>query len=149
MHNMIVEALKRLRDRDKNGWDMISKVYELERDVVLTNHHRQFPDLLAILLLIQREIRGESEGGGPLPGHSDEQVAVTTSREIQSSLIKDMIEWARQDLQPEDLRQHMFELLKGLTPQDHAGHLSGAFDEYCRHLWFSLAEKKPDDPKET
>lgn len=115
MHNMICDALKHLRRGDYDRWWALSRTANLLSDTVAqTYHHRQFPDVLAILLLLERH------------GQSD----------TRFRLAKDLHDWATAKplLSSNDPRRHMFRELTDL-PVDSTGDLYLAFDACCRELW--------------
>lgn len=117
LHNMLCDALKHLRRGDHDRWWAgVRTAFDLNRAVVQTHHHRQFPDLLAIALLFERH------------GKSD----------VRTLMAKDLYNWAELDLPHNDPRRNMFqELIK--LPFDSSGHLYLAFDACCRHLWMARA----------
>lgn len=81
--------------------------------IALNWHHRQFPDILAIILLIQRAGLGHGK-----------------------EMVRNLVTLARETLPENDPRRFMFESLTGL-PLDSTGHLYLAFDAFCRKLWNS------------
>jgi hypothetical protein len=82
--------------------------------VVNNPHHRQFPDLFAILVLLRKN----------------------NWEDIRERMQKHLCRLAARDLQQNDPRVTMFKCL-GELPLDAAGHAYVAFDTYCRHLWSS------------
>lgn len=117
LHNMVYNALKRFKEGKSNiGWALTRKSFLYHERIVQNFHHRQFSDILAILLLFQRE------------GHS----------QIQHKMIANLLDWAKKKLLQNDPRMIMFESLPNL-PLDSTGHLYWAFDAYCRQLWMSRA----------
>jgi hypothetical protein len=115
MHNMINDALKHLRSGDYDRWWALFRTANLLSDTVAqTYHHRQFPDILAILSLLERH------------GQLDARFELT----------KAMHDWAATKplLSSNDPRRHMFRELMDL-PVDSTGELYLAFDACCRELW--------------
>jgi hypothetical protein len=157
LHNTVVDALSQLSREDSIGWDILRRAVALYPDVVQTYHHRQFPDILAILLLIQRAhllaamppaeagVIDDTSGRHRTEGRGAAMTNV--SREIQSKMIDLLVEWAEQELQVGDPRSRMFTHLKALMPLDPAGHLVVAFDTYCRHVWLSRVKTETEDFK--
>jgi hypothetical protein len=97
---------------EKSGWVKVRTAFDLSNTVVQTHHHRQFPDLLAIILLLQRQ------------GRSD----------VQKAMTKHLSDLANVVLKHNDPRKTMFDELLRL-PVDTAGHLYIAFDTCCRDIW--------------
>lgn len=117
LHNMLIDALNQFKEgKNSRGGALIRNAFVLQESIVKNHHHRQFPDILAILSTMQRSGRGE----------------------ICGYMTKNLFEWARISLQDNDPRRIMFEILKDL-PLDSMDHLYLAFDSYCRRLWMSRA----------
>ncbi|EAW20827.1 uncharacterized protein NFIA_113580 [Aspergillus fischeri NRRL 181] len=115
LYNMIYHALGQFRiGRNNRSGALIRTAFLNLKAVVQNHHHRQFPDILAILRLLQRD------------GHV----------KIQQLLTEYLVHWARLVLSRNEPRRMMFEALQKL-PMDSDGHLYLAFDAYCRHLWMS------------
>ncbi|KAJ0417622.1 hypothetical protein BJY00DRAFT_199452 [Aspergillus carlsbadensis] len=115
MHNMIVEALDHYKsEKLELGDALMIKASKLQEPIVKARHHRQFSDMVAILLLVQRA------------GH------IVKRNEI----IANLTSLAQRNLKSNDPRRLWFECLDGL-PLDNAGHLYLAFDALCRKLWDS------------
>lgn len=115
LHNRLCDALKQFRRRKTNlAFALIGSAFELHEAIVRTYHHRQFPDILAIMLLIERA------------GLSEIQICMATN----------LYDWATTILHENDPRRHMFRTLASI-PWDTTGDLYLAFDAYCRHLWMS------------
>ncbi|OQE20423.1 hypothetical protein PENSTE_c013G02027 [Penicillium steckii] len=117
LHNEIVDALRQIdAGKTTRGRALIQNASSLYLPIVRSYHHRQFSDLLAILLLLQR--------GGQV------EVMHDMRRRLQSL--------ARSNLLRNDPRKVIFGALDDPhLPLDPTGHLYLAYDAYCRHLWFS------------
>ncbi|KAH8728419.1 hypothetical protein GQ44DRAFT_824226 [Phaeosphaeriaceae sp. PMI808] len=119
LHNKLWAALKDWRRGQQDRWWVgVRAAFELHESVVRTNHHRQFPDLLAIALLYERHGR----------------------MDVRTMMTKDLFDWAQYALPRNDPRINMFQELHQL-PWDATGHLFLAFDAYCRDLWQSRTAK--------
>ncbi|GFF83148.1 predicted protein [Aspergillus lentulus] len=119
LHNLVVDALKQFSMGETGrGGAQIRAASLLYERVVRSRHHRQLPDLLAILLLIWRS------------GH----------KQLQQSITAKLSREARRVLIPNDPRRIMFECLTMLDPE-HICHLYLAFDGYCRYLWMAYMSK--------
>ncbi|KAI9036275.1 uncharacterized protein KD926_002093 [Aspergillus affinis] len=113
VHNKIVDALEQFRaGRSERGWAIVRDSFKVHGNLVGSNHHRQFPDLLAILLLLQRG------GHGPISRH----------------MVENLLAWSQSILKPNDPRRILFQCLPRLSLDPH-GHLYQSFDSYCRRLW--------------
>ncbi|KAG4437232.1 hypothetical protein IFR05_007286 [Cadophora sp. M221] len=124
-HNTIHEALAQSRrGQELPSGPFTSAGFRQMDRIVNINHHRQLPDILGIIHLIQRNLPGALSQG---------------ERTLVSVLCKHLHDCGKKWLQPTDPRIQLFELLKEL-PQDQEwdpkGHMVMAFDAYCRHLWF-------------
>ncbi|KAL2830416.1 hypothetical protein BJY01DRAFT_254636 [Aspergillus pseudoustus] len=120
LHNEVVAALKQFKHgTPSRGRAILRDAFGHNDFIVNTSHHRQLPDILAVLLLI---LRG---------GFTD----------IYLWLISDLIRLARRHLSQNDPRRVMFEFLRtlprGPDAHVHLGQLYFAFDAYCRYLWMS------------
>ncbi|KNG81499.1 hypothetical protein ANOM_009991 [Aspergillus nomiae NRRL 13137] len=114
MHNKISHALSQFKAKNpERAQRMMQNTFEYHKAIVQNYHHRQFSDILAILLLIQRA--GLTHG---------------------EAMIRNLVTLARETLPQTDPRKSMFESLRDL-PLDSTGHLYLAFDTYCRYLWRS------------
>ncbi|ORX92966.1 hypothetical protein BCR34DRAFT_438228, partial [Clohesyomyces aquaticus] len=112
-HNMLCKALKHFgREDEEMGWATVRYATQFHLDVVQTKHHRQFPDLLAIALILERNGR----------------------EDIRKAMVQHLYETATQTLLDHDVRRHIFETLINL-PLDLKGDLYVAFDTFCRQLW--------------
>lgn len=115
LHNLIYHALGQFRiGRNERAGTLLRTAFLNLKTVVQIHHHRQFPDILAILRLLQQD------------GHD----------KIQHLLAEFLVHWSRLVLSHNEPRRMMFEALQKL-PIDSKGHLYLAFDAYCRHLWMS------------
>jgi hypothetical protein len=115
LHNMICAALECIKSGNtENGWIKIRTAFVSLRAVTQTQHHRQLPDLLAILLLLERS------------GRSD----------VREALTRALCHWADLDLPHNDPRKKIFPELLQLQI-DRSGHLYIAFDAACRRLWMN------------
>ncbi|KAL4889810.1 hypothetical protein BDV59DRAFT_210089 [Aspergillus ambiguus] len=113
MHNMVSGALRGFKEgRPEQGQALMRQTFTLHGSIVQNHHHRQFSDILGILLLIQRS------------GFTD----------IQASITHSLVCLAAQTMSHNDPRRIMFESLVDLG-LDSTGHLYLAFDAYCRHVW--------------
>ncbi|KOC07190.1 hypothetical protein AFLA70_71g003842 [Aspergillus flavus AF70] len=122
MHNKVSHALSQFKaENPERGLRMIQDTFQYHKSIVQNHHHRQFSDILAILLLIQRA--GLSHG---------------------EAIVRSLVTIARGALPQNDPRRFMFESLMDL-PLDSTGHLYLAFDTYCRYLWKS--KTGPEDFK--
>lgn len=122
LHNMLCDALKHWRKGDHDRFFVEARTAsDLHKSVVQTQHHRQFPDILAIALLFERH------------GLSDVRVLMT----------EDLYNRARENLGRNDLRINMFQELLNL-PVDTDGHLYLAYDACCRRLWKDRATGTDD-----
>ncbi|KAF5859984.1 hypothetical protein ETB97_002181, partial [Aspergillus alliaceus] len=122
MHNKVFGALSQFKVQNpERGQRMMQDTFKYHKSIVQIYHHRQFSDILAIILLIQRA--GLSHG---------------------EAIARNLVTLARETLPQNDPRRFMFESLMDL-PLDLTGHLYLAFDTYCRHLWKSRTG--PDDFK--
>lgn len=118
MHNKFVEACKQLESGNTyRGWVIIRSTFELNDRIVRIQHHRLFPDLLGVLLLLQQR------GSPAAPG-------------LDHLLRKDLCNWARVYLPGNDPRRQFFELIM-LAPLESIHHLYLTFDSQCRELWNS------------
>ncbi|KAF2679429.1 hypothetical protein K458DRAFT_314259 [Lentithecium fluviatile CBS 122367] len=125
IHNMLCDALKHFRAGDSDTWwALLRTAFLLHESVVQTHHHRQFPDLLAMALLIERH------------GLSDVRVTIAEA----------LYAWAKKLLPADDLRRNMFRELAKI-PLDSTGDLYLAFDACCRELWTSEPGVKCDEIK--
>lgn len=123
MHNRIYDALIQFRNGQRDrGQALVDDTFQHHRSVVDNHHHRQFSDIIAILLLVKRNGLD----------HIIESITMSLSSE------------ARRHLQLDDPRRVMFDSLIGL-PRESTGHLYLAFDAYCRRLWKSRTG--PDNAK--
>ncbi|KAF2802077.1 uncharacterized protein BDZ99DRAFT_577063 [Mytilinidion resinicola] len=117
LHNMLCDAFKHFkRGSVSTGFALTRSAFLLNELIVQIYHHRQFPDILALILLAQRQ------------GHA----------EIGMSLCNNLCKLAEKLLPSNDPRGHIFQILTTLK-LDLAGDLYVAFDTYCRHLWMSRA----------
>ena len=82
-------------------------------EAVRNIHHRQIPDVLAILLLLQKSDDGAL---------------------IHEAMIKHRYLTAGGDLRQESPVRCIFDCLPEL-PVDPSGNLYVAYDAYCRHIW--------------
>jgi hypothetical protein len=94
----------------------------LFQPVVRSHHHRQFPDLLAILLLVRK----------------------SGNKELQHLILHGLSYEAERTLTKNDPRRIMFECVK-LLDMDQICHLYLAFDTYCRALWMEWMSKVKHD----
>lgn len=118
MHNQFVEACRQFKSRNtRNGWAMVRSTFELNDQIVQIRHHRLFPDLLAVLLLLQQ--RGYPEAPG-----------------LDGVLRENLCLLARARLPENDPRRQFFEFIM-LAPLESIHHLYLAFDSQCRQLWSS------------
>ncbi|KAL4931346.1 uncharacterized protein BDV17DRAFT_288894 [Aspergillus undulatus] len=63
MHNQFNEACKQFKlGNAGKGWAMVRTTFELNPRIVQIHHHRLFPDLLGILLLLQQHGLGAAPG---------------------------------------------------------------------------------------
>jgi hypothetical protein len=120
LHNEVVAALKQFREKKPRvARNILRDVFAHNASVVMTSHHRQISDVLAVLLLVLRA------------GFND----------VYLWLICDIIHLARRLIPQNDPRRVMFEFLETLPrgPDSHVqlSHLYFAFDAYCRHIWMS------------
>ncbi|GAD93813.1 hypothetical protein NFIA_113580 [Paecilomyces variotii No. 5] len=123
LHNKVCGALRQFREgRSDRAWALMRCSFWSHESIVESCHHRLFSDILAILLLLQREGHGQ----------------------VQKEMIANLLDWAAEKLPRNDPRMIMFESLPKLV-LDSTGHLYLAFDAYCRHLWMSRAG--PDQVK--
>ncbi|KAH7355150.1 hypothetical protein BKA65DRAFT_581844 [Rhexocercosporidium sp. MPI-PUGE-AT-0058] len=126
LHNILFEALARYRRGEEKLVGPFTCVVfrQLER-IVNISHHRQIPDILGTIRLIQRNVSGVQPQG---------------QKTLVTLLCEQLHALAAQVLQPTDPRIQLFGVLKEL-PQDQKwdsqGHMLMAFDAYCRHLWFA------------
>lgn len=91
---------------------------ELHEPVVKSSHHRQFPEILAILLLVQRAVLARV-----LTDMTD-----GVQIRLQSLMTEDLLGWAvKYYTQSNDPHRLMFRILNDLIPLDHVGHLTPAF----------------------
>ncbi|KAJ5220500.1 hypothetical protein N7468_009704 [Penicillium chermesinum] len=95
------------------AWALIRSAFLSIKEAVVNLHHRQLPDLLAILLMLQRN------------KHTDP---------IHESMTRYLHLTARKYLFQDSPVRAVFESLPGL-PKDPAGHLFLAYDAYCRAIW--------------
>jgi hypothetical protein len=113
LHNIMSAAMECFRSgEEKSGWVKVRTAFDLSNTVVQTHHHRQFPDLLAIILLLQRQDRFD----------------------VQERMMKHLCDLANVVLEHNDPRKTMFNELLEL-PVDTAGHLYIAYDTCCRDIW--------------
>jgi hypothetical protein len=118
LHNMICAALDCMeRGNSSAGWIKIRAAFVLLKDVVQTYHHRQLPDLLAIVLILHRANRSD--------------LVPVLMRQLDG--LADII------LQRNDPRKRVFQEISQL-PMDEPEHLYVAFDACCRQLWMRKAE---------
>ncbi|KAJ6069433.1 hypothetical protein N7499_011320 [Penicillium canescens] len=118
MHNNFVEACKLFKSGNiHRGWTIVRSTFELNDRIVRIQHHRLFPDLLGILLLLQ-------QNGCP------------EALDLVKILRKDLREWARSQLPGNDPRRQFFEFIL-LAPLESVHHLYLIFDSQCRQLWNS------------
>lgn len=117
LHNMVFRALKKPgNEANSRSQTLLKSAFDLHRSVVRYRHHRQLPDILGILLMVQRA--GEEE--------------------LQHKITADLVSLARQVLPQNDPRRLMFECLENLD-FDQLRPLYLAFDSYCRSLWMKRA----------
>jgi hypothetical protein len=117
LHNKIYAALKELKaGRDDRGWALIRTTDSLHDSVVRSGHHRQIPDILAIMVLVLRN------------GY----------KELQKQMVMAIYKRAQRLLADNDPRRIMFECLTKLK-QDQICHVFVAYDLFCRQLWLSKA----------
>ncbi|PSN74072.1 hypothetical protein BS50DRAFT_627440 [Corynespora cassiicola Philippines] len=92
--------------------------------LVKAYHHRQFPDIVAMLLLIQKVEN--------IPG-------------VRGSFVRNLCDLAVQHLAQNDPRLHVFFSLRTIynDPDDSNEGLYLAYDFYCRDLWSSRAGSDP------
>ncbi|KIX98115.1 uncharacterized protein Z520_06195 [Fonsecaea multimorphosa CBS 102226] len=107
LHNMLVDACQHPERRGV----LEPKAFNTLQVVANTNHHRQMPDILAVLLLLERS------------GRSD----------LKASLVQRLSNLA-ESMELNDPRRRMLDTLNSL-PIDKDGHLPLAFDSCCRDLW--------------
>lgn len=118
MHNQFVEAFKQFKSGNmRRGWVIVRSTFELSGQVVRMQHHRLFPDLLGILLLLQR--RGYREAPG-----------------LDGLLREHLCLMARVHLPYNDPRRQFFEFIR-LVPLESIRHQYLMFDSQCRQLWSS------------
>ncbi|KAL3473104.1 hypothetical protein BJX99DRAFT_272445 [Aspergillus californicus] len=118
MHNKFVEACKQFKSGNtRQGWAMVRSAFELSDRIVHIRHHRLFPDLLGILLLLQQ--RGYPEAPG-----------------LDAILREHLALLARVHLLKNDPRRQFFEFIM-LAPLQSVHHLCLIFDAQCRQLWSS------------
>lgn len=114
LHNKILDALAQFRaKRTDTAWVLIRRSFWLIDDAVQSIHHRQIPDVLAILLLLQKSEHGAA---------------------IHEAMIRHLYFTAQKFLCQESPVRAIFECLAEL-PEDPSGHLYIAYDAYCRHIW--------------
>ncbi|OJJ56855.1 hypothetical protein ASPSYDRAFT_59325 [Aspergillus sydowii CBS 593.65] len=119
LHNLVSDSLRHFSEENNDrALAVLRQVSLLYRSVVQYGHHRQYSDILAILLLVRRA------------GHEDRY------RDMK----RDFINHAEAVLQPNDPRRTMFQALDRLEI-DTDGHLYITFDTYCRSLWMSQMSK--------
>ncbi|GAM33876.1 hypothetical protein TCE0_013f01090 [Talaromyces pinophilus] len=119
MHNMVVDALHRFDEGDsQTGWALIRNASASNREIVKSRHHRQFSDILAILLLVRRKT----------------YIAEKDKSVIEESLSENLHDFATNELKSNDPQSAMFEALPTLV-LDLNGDLYLAYDFYCRYLW--------------
>ena len=117
LHNMICAALEYMRrGHSSAGWIKIRAAFELLKAVVQTYHHRQLPDLLAIVLILHRADRSD----------------------LVRVLMEQLHGLAEIILQRNDPRKKVFQEISQLS-MDAAGDLYVAFDACCRQLWMKKA----------
>ncbi|KAL4988847.1 hypothetical protein BDW68DRAFT_186907 [Aspergillus falconensis] len=119
LHNLVSDSLRHFREgNNARGMAVLRQASLLHSCIVQYGHHRQFSDILAILLLVRRA------------GHEDKY----------QSMKEDFIDRAKAVLPQNDPRRRMFETLDHLEI-DTDGHLYVTFDTYCRSLWMSQMSK--------
>ncbi|KAL4786486.1 hypothetical protein BJX76DRAFT_355035 [Aspergillus varians] len=123
LHNRVSDALNQHKAGERKRSNMqIAAAFRLHRSIVGIDHHRQLPDILAILVLMWRH------------GH----------KELQRSMAEDLAVCARISLLPNDPRRIMFECMTKLD-LDQVSHVYLAFDTYCRHLWMAWISRMKHD----
>ncbi|KAL2811477.1 hypothetical protein BJX63DRAFT_422322 [Aspergillus granulosus] len=119
LHNLVSDSLRHFREGNNNrGMAVLHQASLLHSSVVQYGHHRQFSDILAILLLVRRA------------GHEDKY----------QSMKDEFIDRAKAVLPQNDPRRSMFEALDHLEINTD-GHLYVTFDTFCRSLWMSQMAK--------
>lgn len=108
---------------DAAVWIKIQTAFVLLDAVVQTYHHRQFPDLLAVLAILYTSDRSD----------------------VARVLMEGLIEWANTILERNDPRKKVFQEISRL-PMDTSGHLYLAFDACCRQLWIKKSHTTWLDP---
>lgn len=121
MHNKFVEALKQFHMGDASkGSAIVRTAFQLNERIVQIHHHRLFPDLLGILLLIQQ--RGHAEAPG-----------------LDALLRTELFLSARSFLPENDPRRLFFEFIMRV-PSESIRHLYLVFDVHCREIWKSMTK---------
>jgi hypothetical protein len=121
-HNLIFDALKKFKVKDEpSAQALLQTARSSYSEIVNNTHHRQFPDILAILFMLYR----------------------AGKYEFQQSMRDNLLTLARTLLPENDPRRGMFECLEQLR-LDEIGHYYSTFNTYCRHLW---GQKVGDDYK--
>lgn len=119
LHNLVSDSLRHYREGNNDrAMAVLRKVSVLHSSIVGYGHHRQFSDILAILLLVRRA------------GHENRY------RDMKA----DFMSHAEAVIPQNDPRRSMFEALDRLEI-DTDGHLYVTFDTYCRSLWMSQMSK--------
>ncbi|KAL2863364.1 uncharacterized protein BJX67DRAFT_374565 [Aspergillus lucknowensis] len=120
-HNTISHALNEMNgikpERGRALWETASTMH---RTIVQNSHHRQFPDIVGILLVAWRD----------------------GNEQLQQSIRDDLVRLARTTLAENEPRRIMFECLERLDLTQIAP-LYIAYDSYCRALWMSKVQGDP------
>ncbi|KAJ0414182.1 hypothetical protein BJY00DRAFT_295574 [Aspergillus carlsbadensis] len=120
-HNTISHALNEMNgikpERGRALWETASTMH---RAIVQNSHHRQFPDIVGILLLAWRD----------------------GNEQLQQSIRDNLVRLARTTFAENEPRKIMFECLERLDLTQVAP-LYIAYDSYCRALWMSKVQGDP------
>ncbi|KAL3468132.1 hypothetical protein BJX64DRAFT_283015 [Aspergillus heterothallicus] len=118
MHNQFVEAYRQFKSgQTRKGWAMVRSTFELSDQIVQLQHHRLFPDLLGILLVLQQRSCPDAPG-------------------LDGILRRHLCLFAKARLPKNDPRRQFFEFIMR-APLDSIHHLYLIFDRQCRQLWSS------------
>lgn len=117
LHNRVFYALRHFKKgQNDQAQELLQDAFALHRSVVRYSHHRQIPDILAILLMVWR----------------------AGNKRLQHAIRDDLVTLAAQSLPQNDPRSLMLECL-GRLDLDQIRPLYLAFDAYCRSLWMERA----------
>ncbi|KEF57145.1 uncharacterized protein A1O9_07335 [Exophiala aquamarina CBS 119918] len=121
MHSKISAGLAEICNGESdNGQALLRTALKVNESVVATQHHRQIPNLLAIMTLLRTDGRDRDYNTltNPLSAHALEYLPSC------------------------DPRREVIPVLPRL-PMDKEGGLYIAFDSFCRHAWMSAVDGDP------